>query len=160
MSLDFILDAGGRPHYIDSNPRLAETGNGLAAGVNLPELLVRVSLGQAPRECRVGSSGVRSFMGIQGLLKAAKSSGTRRQVVRTIRDLVRGRGVFTHGSEELTPTRKDLRSAVPVALVAGALLVQPRLWRKLSSSTVDAYAATPAVVAFARRGVAAEVLAR
>jgi hypothetical protein len=34
----------------DANPRLAETGNALAAGLNLPELLALVSLGRARRE--------------------------------------------------------------------------------------------------------------
>ena len=45
LSIDFLLDAAGIPRYIDANPRLAEPGNALAAGLNLPEILARVSLG-------------------------------------------------------------------------------------------------------------------
>lgn len=151
LSLDFIADANGQPHYIDSNPRLAETGNGLAAGVNLPELLVVVSLGQATPGCLVGATGVRSFMGIQGLLKAAQTTGSRRGVIRAARDLVRHRASFASGSEELTPTRHDLRSLLPLSLVGATLVASPRMWRAFSSSTVKAYAATPEVVAFVHR---------
>jgi len=152
MSLDFITDANGQPRFIDSNPRLAETGNGLASGVNLPELLVLVSLGREPAQCHVGRAGVRSFMAIQGLLKAAKTTSSRRSVIRTVADLVRHRRWFASGSEELTPTRDDLRSLLPLAVVGSVLLAQPQAWKAFSSSTVKAYAATPEVVAFAHQG--------
>jgi biotin carboxylase len=77
LSIDYIVDSHGEPKYIDSNPRLAETGNALAAGLNLPELLVQVSMGERPSERPVEASGVRSFMGIQGLLRAARDSNSR-----------------------------------------------------------------------------------
>jgi hypothetical protein len=40
LSIDYIVNRRGEPNYIDSNPRLAETGNALAAGLDLPDLLV------------------------------------------------------------------------------------------------------------------------
>lgn len=152
LSLDYLTGADGEPHYIDSNPRLAETGNGLAAGVNLPELLVLVSLGRAPPGCHVGRPGVRTFMGIQGLLEAARRTGSRRHLARTILDLARRRGRFACGTEELTPTEGTLRAHVPLAMVGAALLARPALGHYLASSTVDAYAATPRVVDFVRQG--------
>jgi hypothetical protein len=150
MSLDFIRDGSGQPRYIDSNPRLAETGNALASGVNLPELLVRVSSGDAPSGCLVGLAGIRTFMGVQGLLRAASETSSRRQVARTVADLVRHRGWFAGGSEELTPGAHDALSMAPLAIVGGALLVSPRTWAKFSSTTVNAYAATTEVVRFVR----------
>jgi predicted ATP-grasp superfamily ATP-dependent carboligase len=150
LSLDFIMAPDGEPRYIDSNPRLAETGNALAAGVNLPELLAEVSLGREPSGCLVGRPGIRTFMGIQGLLQAAEKSGSRRSVARAILGLTRHRGRFAGGSEELTPSQNDLCALLPVVLTSAALLVNPKMARTFSSFTVDAYAATPQVVRFVR----------
>lgn len=153
LSIDYIVDSEGVPRYIDANPRLAETGNGLAVGVNLPELLVAVSLGQSAALRDVETEGVRSFMGIQALLRAARDSGPRGGVARVMFDLARHRGIFAQATEELTPF-DDLPSAVLLAAVGMALLVRPSLWQHLSSSTVKAYAATPRVVAFVQEGYA------
>lgn len=148
LSIDYIVDRHDVPRYIDANPRLAETGNALAAGMNLPELLVKVSLGQHPPRHDVEMEGVRSFMGIQGLLRAARDTGSRRGIVRAILDLASRRGTFAGGTEELTPTTGDIRSLIPLAAVSAALLAMPSLWSRLSSATVNAYAATPEVVRF------------
>jgi predicted ATP-grasp superfamily ATP-dependent carboligase len=148
LSIDYIVDVHGEPKYIDANPRLAETGNALAAGLNLPELLVKVSMGERPPERLVDTPGVRSFMGIQGLLKVARDSRSRRQVIKTIIDLAGGRGIFANGSEELTPVRIDAPALIPLAATAGALVLKPSLWQQLSSITVNAYAATPQVIRY------------
>lgn len=152
LSIDYIVGPHGEPSYIDANPRLAETGNALAAGLNLPELLVEVSLVKNPAGRRVETEGIRSFMGIQGLLKAAHAGGSRRKIAQTLIDLVRHRGVFAGGSEELTPVKNDLRSLIPLAAVALALLAKPQLWTRFSSSAVNAYAATPEVIQFVHAG--------
>jgi hypothetical protein len=85
-------------------------------------------------------------MGIQGLLRAAKEPGSRRGVISATLDLVRRRGVFATGSEELTPVSIDAPSLVPLAVVATALILKPSLWKRLSTATVNAYAATTKVV--------------
>jgi predicted ATP-grasp superfamily ATP-dependent carboligase len=151
LSIDYILDQDGVPRYIDSNPRLAEPGNALVTGINLPELLVRVSLGEHPPRRDLDTPGVRSFMGIQALLRAARDTGRRRNVMRAMLDLARRRGIFAQGTEELTPARKDLRSLIPLAAVGTALLADPGLWKRFSGTTVNAYAATAEVVRFVRR---------
>ena len=46
--------------------------------------------------------------------------------------------------EELTPTRGDVRAALPPAVVALATLVAPRAWRYFSGTSAGAYAVTPA----------------
>ncbi|MGA2491524.1 MAG: hypothetical protein ABSF67_01090 [Roseiarcus sp.] len=43
-----------------------------------------------------------------------------------------------------------LRPALPLALVGGAMPVNPNWRRRLSPATIDAYALTPAVLAFIR----------
>jgi hypothetical protein len=148
LSIDYIVDSHSEPKYIDSNPRLAETGNALAARVNLLKLLVEVSMGQSPPTLRAETLGIRSFTGIQGLLRTARDSSSRWQIIRTIIDLASRRGVFAHGAEELTPLTADARAVIPIAAVAGLLLIKPSRWEQLSLATVNAYAATPQVVQF------------
>lgn len=149
LAIDYIVDAEGTPRYIDANPRLAEPGNALAAGLNLPELLVRVSLGERPPPAAASPPGVRSHMGVQGLLRAAREGG-RAGVLRAATDLARHRGLYAASQEELTPTVGDPRAALPLALVGGAMLVNPEWWRRFASATISAYALTPEVLAFMR----------
>jgi predicted ATP-grasp superfamily ATP-dependent carboligase len=156
LSIDYIIDAEGIPRYIDSNPRLAETGNALAAGLNLPALLVQVSLGEHPPEQPASSPRIRSFMTIQALLRSARDGRSRRSVMRATIDLVLRRGVFADGREELTPRSDGMRSLLPLGAVAMALLVHPSSWQGLSSATVSGYAATDRVVEFVRRSPATQ----
>ena len=149
LAIDYIVDAEGTPRYIDANPRLAEPGNALVAGLNLPELLTRVSLGERPPPAAATPPGLRSHMGVQGLLRAAQKGG-RADVARAAIDLARRRGLYTESVEELTPTRGDPRAALPLALVGGATLVNPAWWRRFASGAIDAYALTPAVLDFVR----------
>ena len=149
LAVDYIVDAEGTPRYIDANPRLAEPGNALAAGLNLPELLVRVSLGELPPLAPASSPGVRTHMGVQALLRAARDGG-RADVLRAAIDLARLSGVYASSEEELTPTAGDARAALPLALIGGAMLVNPGWWRRFASAAIDAYALTPAVLAFMR----------
>jgi len=149
LAIDYIVDAEGTPRYFDANPRLAEPGNALAAGLNLPELLVRVSLGESPPPAPASPPGVRSHMGVQGLLRAAQEGG-RAGVLRAALDLARRRGVYVSSQEELTPIAGDLRAALPLALVGGAMLVNPDWRRRFAAAAIDAYALTPAVLAFTR----------
>jgi predicted ATP-grasp superfamily ATP-dependent carboligase len=148
LSIDYIVDGEGMPRYIDSNPRLAETGNALAAGLNLPALLVRVSLGEHPPEQQPTRPGVRSFMAIQGLLRSARDGRSRRSVIGAAADLMWRREVFAGGREELTPLSDGARSLLPIGVVAATLLVNPSAWRAISSATVAGYAATARVVEF------------
>jgi len=89
-------------------------------------------------------------MGIQALLRAARDTGSRWRVARSLADLVLRRDVFANGTEELTPLRSDALALIPLAAVAGALIIKPSFWARLASATVDAYAATPLVVQFAK----------
>ena len=89
-------------------------------------------------------------MGAQGLLRAARDGG-RAGVLRAAIDLALRRGVCASSEEELTPTAGDALAVLPLALVGGAMLVNPDWWRRVASGTIDAYALTPAVLAFMRQ---------
>jgi hypothetical protein len=151
LSLDYFWDdTTATPRYFDANPRLVEPMNGVRSGVNLADVLVAVSTGEAPRDIRTGRSGVRTHLGIMALLSAARDTSSRRAVVTRALDCVLRRGAYADSCEEVTPLVDDAPSAVAFAYVLGSLVVAPRSWRRRAARTVASYALTPAAARFAR----------
>jgi hypothetical protein len=140
LALDAILTTDG-PCYIDVNPRLVEPGNAWRSGVNLVELMLRISLGEVPPPVPPGRSGVRTHQLVLAVLAAAQHG--RLAVLRELFDAVRGRGAYFASREELTPLRGDPRAGVPLWLASLATLAQPPLWRRFASGAVSSYALTP-----------------
>ncbi|MDQ4134774.1 MAG: hypothetical protein M3158_01180 [Pseudomonadota bacterium] len=147
LSLDYILDAAtGVPLYIDGNPRLVEPLGAAFAGLDLMDLLLRVSCGERPSPARESPApgpgepvqnpdlslvresreGVRSHLAIQVLLGHILAGGTRATLIREIGRLLTKRGPYAGSREELTPVRLDWPSAMPGAVTALWLLADPR----------------------------------
>jgi hypothetical protein len=97
----------------------------LRAGLDLTDLLLRVSLGDEPPEAPDSRAGVRTHIAIQALLGCALRGGTRRDLMAQCRDLLLRRGSYSGSHEELTPVRVDWMSALPVVATVAALLVRP-----------------------------------
>jgi ATP-grasp domain-containing protein len=140
LSLDAILE-GGQPLYIDVNPRLVEPGNAFFAGLDLPDLMLRVSLGSAERP-PASLEGVRTHQFVLAVLGAAAGGG-RRGVAREIASALGRRSLYRNSHEELTPVRGDPLAAAALVGLSGALLIHPGLSATLSSGAVSAYALTP-----------------
>ena len=87
------------------------------SGVDLTQLLVRVSLGELPPEVPESREGIRTHLSIQALFGCALRGGSRSALLRECRQLLSHRGPYSGSREELTPLRWDRLSAVP-ALVA------------------------------------------
>jgi predicted ATP-grasp superfamily ATP-dependent carboligase len=133
LSVDWIMpDDGSGPFYIDCNPRLVEPMAATLAGVDLVDLLLRVSLGERPAAVPDGRVDVVTHQAMQVLLGCAQRGGTRRKLLGLWRDLARRRGAFAGSVEELTPVRLDRPSAVPLAMTALLLLMSPKLADVLS----------------------------
>jgi hypothetical protein len=102
------------------------------AGLDLVDLLLRVSQGKTPEPAPDSREGVRTHLAMQALLGCAARDGTRREIFRECVRLIAGRGPYADSVEELTPLRRDWISAVPLAMIALALLADPRLAGTLS----------------------------
>jgi len=151
LSLDYFWDdATATPRYFDANPRLVEPMNGVRSGVNLADVLVRVSLGDAPHGVALGRPGVRTHLGIMALLATARDTSSRCAVALRALDCVLRRGTCAGSVEEVTPVLDDAPSAVAFAYVLGSLLASPRSWNRRAARTVASYALTPAAARFAR----------
>ena len=132
LSVDYISPEEGASLLIDCNPRLVEPMSGYLAGLDLVALLLRISLGETPAAAPESRVGVRTHLAMQALLGSAVRDGTRRGIVRECWRLLRGGGPYAGSTEELTPVRLDWISAVPLAAIAIALLVAPKLARPLA----------------------------
>jgi hypothetical protein len=126
LSFDLIRPVNdARPLYIDCNPRLVEPMSAQLAGLDLVDLLLRLSLGEHPPAAAPPRDGVRSHLGMQVLLGCALGGGTRRDVMRECARLMLRQPPYAGSAEELTPVPQDWCSAVPLAATALILLAQP-----------------------------------
>jgi predicted ATP-grasp superfamily ATP-dependent carboligase len=132
LSVDIIMPDEGTHLFIDCNPRLVESMSAYLAGLDLVDLLLRVSQGKTPEPAPDSREGVRTHLAMQALLGRAARNGTRREVFRECVRVVARRGPYAGSVEELTPLRHDWISAVPLAMTALALLANPKLGGALS----------------------------
>jgi len=132
LSVDFMLNERGSHFFIDCNPRLVEPMSAFSAGLDLVDLLLRVSRGETPAPVAESREGVRTHLAMQALLGRASRSGSRRAVVRECVQIVASGAPYARSIEELTPVRDDWISGVPLAMTALALLANPKLAATLS----------------------------
>jgi predicted ATP-grasp superfamily ATP-dependent carboligase len=127
LSVDYLVTADDAPPLlIDCNPRLVEPVNAYLSGVDLVDVLLRISLGEVPDALPEGRAGVRTHLAMQALLGLAARGGTRRDLVRECARLWFGHEPYADSAEEMTPLRLDGTSAVPLVLTTGLLLATPR----------------------------------
>jgi predicted ATP-grasp superfamily ATP-dependent carboligase len=132
LSVDTIMTDEGTHFFIDCNPRLVEPMSAYLAGLDLVDLLLQISRGETPPAASDSREGVRTHLAMQILLGRAQRGGTRREIFRECMRVAAGRGPYAGSVEELTPLRHDWISAVPLAMTALALLVDPGLAATLS----------------------------
>jgi hypothetical protein len=132
LSVDIIMPEQGSHLFIDCNPRLVEPMSAYLAGLDLVDLLLRVSQGKTPEPAPDSRESVRTHLAMQALLGCAARDGTRREIFRECVRLIAGHGPYAGSVEELTPLRRDWISAVPLAMIALALLAAPSLAGTLS----------------------------
>jgi predicted ATP-grasp superfamily ATP-dependent carboligase len=124
LSLDYILQ-GDIPLYIDCNPRLVEPMSAFLAGLDLTDILLRVSRGERVSNAASSRPGVRTHSALQVLLGCAIRERSRVSLLQQCWLLLTHRGDYRESREELTPVRWDWLSAIPLIAAALGLLVRP-----------------------------------
>ncbi|MEA2900034.1 MAG: hypothetical protein QOJ84_5649 [Bradyrhizobium sp.] len=132
LSVDTIMQDQRAHLFIDCNPRLVEPMSACLAGLDLVDLLLRVSRGEMPAVAPESRDGVRTHLAMQALLGCAARGGTRREIFRECIRVAARRGPYADSVEELTPVGRDWIGAVPLAMIALALLADPQLAGTLS----------------------------
>jgi predicted ATP-grasp superfamily ATP-dependent carboligase len=147
LSFDYIRDEVSQtPHFIDANPRLVEPMNAWLSGVDLPGALLRVSLGEKVKTQAEGRAGVKTRLGLMGLLDAARQRHRRRDIALEILKLATSAGRYRGTREELVPLWTDPCVVLPLAVVIARLLCAPKSAARFSESSVTAYSLTPQAI--------------
>jgi hypothetical protein len=138
---DFFYDAESqRPTFIEGNPRIWQTANSVLSGVNLSQLLVRMSMNEAVAPLPVGQRGVRTHEAYLMLITKALEGANRRELMREIVQCWRRTGLYANSQDELTRIRDDWMSLIPYLAITLQLLVSPRLADRIVTKTVENYA--------------------
>ncbi|HUL29554.1 MAG TPA: hypothetical protein VLZ03_03790, partial [Thermodesulfobacteriota bacterium] len=139
LSFDYFFDERQQvAWFIDCNPRLVEPMNAFFSGINLPDILVRLSLTEKTTGLASGREGVRTHMTLMALLDAAARGGR----IGLLRRLVRAfldRDVFRNSREELTPLRLDPATVFPLVITLAFLLANPGSSAAMASYSVRSY---------------------
>jgi hypothetical protein len=146
LTLDYLHQEGA-PRYIECNPRTVEPANATASGLNIPELQVRLTMGdRLPSPPRVGRSGVRTHGTIALLLGAAAYRRSRRAVITELGRAVTRRGYYHASAEQLTPVLRDPPSVAPLTFVTARALASPRAATDVASKAIASYSVAPAAI--------------
>jgi hypothetical protein len=144
LSLDYILPLQNQvPLFIDANPRLVEPMNATFGGVNLADLLVRVSTGEPVTTAGFSGKEVRTHMLLMALLSKAAARTRRLDIIFELMRAIARRGFYTDSQEELLPLRIDFESLFPLAYVIARLLLDPMAATALSLGSITSYSLTP-----------------
>jgi hypothetical protein len=139
--LDYFFDREtGRPEYIECNPRIGETVNAMLSGINLPELLVRISRDESPSPQPRGRAGVLTHNLLMILMSAAHDGQSRKKLMHEIRECAAGRGLYTNSHDELIRPQDDPLSRLPRLWITSQLLAIPRIARRIVAKTIANYA--------------------
>jgi predicted ATP-grasp superfamily ATP-dependent carboligase len=142
LSVDYILQ-GDIPLYIDCNPRLVESMSAFLAGLDLTDLLLRVSRGEGVSRADSSRQGVRTHSALQVLLGSAIRDRRRSSLLRECWLLLTNRGAYRESREELTPVRFDWLSTIPLIVTALWLLVRPSAASYLSEKGWGSHLLSP-----------------
>jgi hypothetical protein len=138
--IDYFFDReSGRPEYIEANPRIGETVNAMSSGLNLPELLVRVSIGESPPRAPLGRVGVETHNILMILMSAAYDGHGRADLLREMYRCCRRTGIYRGSEDELTRPGADVLSFLPWLGIAIELLTWPGWAKHTVSKTVENY---------------------
>ncbi len=144
ITLDYFWEEGSGPSYLECNPRTVEPGNAVASGVPLPELQVRMSLGDRFDGRPVtGRAGVRTHSLLAICIGTADATASRRALLAELSNAVAGRRVYRDSEEILLPLGRDPPSAIALAYVLTRLVARPGSAAKIARGAVDAYSLKP-----------------
>lgn len=174
MHLEYFYDeAAGQPTYIEANPRIGETMNATLSGVNLCELLLRVSW-EEPTPARSASegnpllaprasvaempaqnvdTGTRTHSVLMSLLALAEQGGSRSALWAELLRSWRHREIYANSEDELIRPSEDPRSLIPAAAVVLQLLANPASAGRLIRGAVENYSLNRDTVEQIRRPV-------
>lgn len=141
MFLEYFFDPNTEePQFIECNPRIGETFNAKLSGINLCDLVVRISLGEKLEPIKQpGKVGVCSHSDFYMLLQQAMQGANRREIFREALAMVTGRGRYHGSTAEITRPSEDWQSLIPAVATIAQLLIRPASARGIVEKAVRSY---------------------
>ncbi len=139
LHLEYFVDRVGQRQHLEANPRIGETMNATQAGVNLCDVLVRVSCGEQVAPLPPSRADVRTHSVMTSLLGVAQRGGSRRELLAEMAAAWQQRGVYDRSVDELTRLDEDPRSLIPLVAVAARLLLRPSQGEQIIRTAVENY---------------------
>lgn len=140
MVLEYFYDSTtGQPEYIEANPRIGESLNSMLSGVNVCELVAKISMGEKIESLTIGKAGAQSHNGFILLIADAYNGANRRKLWKRLWGGWTGQGIYADYESDMTRPREDLGSLIPATVVTLGLLANPRSAIRLTESTVANY---------------------
>jgi len=147
LHAEYFYDTqGDKAEFIELNPRIGETLNAALAGVNLCDLMLKISLGESVNQLQVSRPGVRSHNLMLRLLGVAEQGLGRRRVLYEIIQSLQRRNEYAESEEELVRISDDLPSLLPTAWIALQLIAQPSRVRGIVRAAMQSVSLTEAAV--------------
>jgi hypothetical protein len=138
--IDYFFDRErGFPEYMECNPRIGETVNAMLSGVNLPELLARISNDEAPEPAGPTREGVRTHNILMISMSAAYDGESRRAIWHEQRECAAGRGLYENSEDEITRPKEDPLARLPRIWTTAQLLAYPPIARRIVAKTIANY---------------------
>ena len=140
LSIDYIFNPQtGDPFYIDANPRLVECMNATLSGLNLADIMVRLSLGEEMPLFKAKREGVSTRMLMMAVLGVSERGGNRLSIGEKMLAVLRQKDAYANTVEELTPFKIDFLSIIPLLVVMAQLLLNPKKGKRIASGAVENY---------------------
>jgi len=147
LMLDYIRNPENEEiNYIEANPRMGETMNATLNGVNLADLLVRVSLNQKPGPVkRQNKPAVESHTLMGNILGIAHRRGSRGAILKELERAFFDADRYAKSEEEIA-RGEDAVSFLPLLAVSAELIFDPERSEKIARKAVSDYSLTPAAI--------------
>ncbi len=145
---DYFYDPDhNRTQFLEANPRLGETVNAMQSGLNLADLLVRMSAGEPVAEQPLGRAGVRTVNRFMILNSAVVDRSSWTQLFRQWWKLWVDQGEYWNYPDEITRPWEDSLSLIPSWFFAAQALTLRGFIGPQLRQAIRNYALTPAAAA-------------
>jgi hypothetical protein len=138
LHIEYFYDSKTQTiEYIEANPRIGETMNALMSGLNLCDLLIKVSLDVPLSDFRTSQPGIRTHSLLSCLLGQAQRHHKRQQLLIEIGRRLRHTGIYDNSQEELIPSSGNTQSWIPLLFVCLRLLARPGSANKILRRSIE-----------------------
>lgn len=141
LAIDYFYTEDTKmPFYIDASPRLVEPMSAFLNGINFPENLIRLSIGESEQIKIQSALAIRTHMLMMSLMFIAAKTNSRVALISDLWTAIFSKGDYENSIEELSNFSHDWLNLFSLFFVIFRLLINPNNADKIAGATVKNYA--------------------